>query len=164
MKRFELRVRARMKKRKPLRKPSIPTQVLDSHPEANPPRPSFVYLKKLSGGNRACTIRLLNLHPGITEDLICCDLQCVSLSATPEYEAISYYWGTHAGAIEIQCDGRPFMITKELAAAFKKFRREDSNRLLWVDAICINQNDTKEKNCQVPLMRTIYEKAIAVQV
>jgi hypothetical protein len=56
------------------------------------------------------------------------------------------------------------MITKELAAAFKKFRREDSNRLLWVDAICINQNDTKEKNCQVPLMRTIYEKAIAVQV
>jgi hypothetical protein len=157
-------VRGRKKKRKPLRKPPIPTQVLDSQPEVSPSRPSFVYLKKLSGGDGACTIRLLNLHPGRPEDLICCDLQCVSLGATPEYEAISYCWGTRAGAIEIQCDGRPFMITKELAAAFKKFRREDSNRLFWVDAICINQDDTEEKNCQVPLMRTIYEKATAVQV
>jgi hypothetical protein len=51
-----------------------------SHLEVNPPRPSFVYLKKLSGGDEACTIRLLNLHSGRPEDLICCDLQCVSLS------------------------------------------------------------------------------------
>jgi hypothetical protein len=158
------RKRGRMKMRKPLRNPPIPAPVPDSHLEANPPRPSFIYPKKLSGGDEACTIRLLNLHPGRPEDLICCDLQCVSLSETPEYEAISYCWGTQAGAIEIRCDGRPFMITKELAAAFTKFRREDSNRLLWVDAICINQDDTDEKNCQVPLMRTIYEKAMAVQV
>jgi hypothetical protein len=85
------RKRGRMKMRKPLRNPPIPAPVPDSHLEANPPRPSFIYPKKLSGGDEACTIRLLNLHPGRPEDLICCDLQCVSLSETPEYEAISYF-------------------------------------------------------------------------
>jgi hypothetical protein len=70
----------------------------------------------------------------------------------PEYEALSYTWEStmdpvHAYAI-YDASGRSakLQIRGNLACALKHLRFPDRDRVLWVDALCINQNDEKEKN------------------
>ncbi|KAH9206931.1 heterokaryon incompatibility, partial [Leptodontidium sp. 2 PMI_412] len=48
------------------------------------------------------------------------------------------------------------MATPNLAEALKEIRKKKRREVLWVDAMCINQEDLKEKNQQLPLMRDIY--------
>jgi hypothetical protein len=59
-------------------------------------------------------------------------------------------------------------VTPNLASALKAFRRDESSgkhpRTLWVDAVCINQNDIQEKNQQVAQMQEIYAGAKEVLV
>ncbi len=43
-------------------------------------------------------------------------------------------------------------------------RKTDTTRTLWVDAVCINQDDVVEKNHQVHLMKDIYGGATRVLV
>ena len=38
-------------------------------------------------------------------------------------------------------------------------RYVDRPRVLWIDALCINQNDDSEKEKQVAMMGTIFERA-----
>jgi hypothetical protein len=53
-----------------------------------------------------------------------------------------------------------FAVTQNLHAALKRLRLQHQSRLLWVDAICINQDDTSEKSFQVAMMSEIYSKTI----
>lgn len=55
-------------------------------------------------------------------------------------------------------------ITKNLALALRHLRRMASPRVLWIDALCINQIDIAERNHQVAQMRYIYENAVEVLV
>ncbi|PIG79604.1 hypothetical protein AARAC_001464 [Aspergillus arachidicola] len=80
------------------------------------------------------------------------------------YEALSYVWsGDQEGGAEkrkeIKLLGHTVPITANLHAAMVNLRDHQFERVLWVDAICINQNDLDEKNKQIPLMRTIYAQA-----
>ncbi|KAI1774487.1 heterokaryon incompatibility protein-domain-containing protein [Hypoxylon cercidicola] len=109
-------------------------------------------------------IRLLKLLPGSERDPICCELLYVDLAGHPEYDALSYCWGSPHLTTEVQCDGLPLSITPNLEDALRAFRYEQSSRLLWVDAICINQEDLKEKEHQVPLMGKIFREASNVVV
>ena len=56
-------------------------------------------------------------------------------------------------------EGCKFEITRNLRDALYNIR--DSSRIigLWVDAICINQQDDNERNQQVALMGQIYSVA-----
>ncbi|ERF68824.1 hypothetical protein EPUS_06268 [Endocarpon pusillum Z07020] len=81
--------------------------------------------------------------------------------STPEYEALSYFWGEGRGC-EIALNGRPFKVTSNLFSALQQLRLEDRDRVLWIDAICINQDDYEERGHQVSLMRRIYETAAHV--
>ncbi|KAF2964103.1 hypothetical protein GQX73_g9476 [Xylaria multiplex] len=108
--------------------------------------------------------RLLKVLPGKGSEKLCCELIYSPIANPPEYEALSYCWGSATLVTEVQCDGIPITISANLAAALQIFRRERSSRMLWVDAICINQKDVGEKEHQVPLMGQIYSKAVAVQV
>jgi hypothetical protein len=85
---------------------------------------------------------------------------------TPPYTALSYTWGdiTTTPTVPIQCDGQVLHIAENLAAALRVLRKEDESVYVWADAVCINQNDVKEKNNQVPLMREIYEYADTISV
>ncbi|KAI4286773.1 MAG: hypothetical protein L6R35_003974 [Caloplaca aegaea] len=75
------------------------------------------------------------------------------------YTAISYVWGDPAFIMPITCNGRIFKTTQNLYTALRYLRRTDVTVNLWIDQICINQNDLDEKAQQVVLMSTIYKRA-----
>jgi len=80
------------------------------------------------------------------------------------YEALSYVWGNEVGSQSIIIDNRCVEITSNLQLALLHLRDDDLPRIIWVDAVCINQTDTKEKESQVPLMPEIYARASCVLV
>lgn len=65
--------------------------------------------------------------------------------------------------IPIQVDGKTFQATENLEMALRKLRCQVA-RTLWVNAICINQQDDVEKSHQVRRMKQIYEEAEDVMV
>ncbi|KAF2249584.1 HET-domain-containing protein [Trematosphaeria pertusa] len=107
-------------------------------------------------------IRLLHLLPGTDDEELHCALSLASLDDEPEYEALSYVWGDAKHTIQIQVDGQPWPITRNLHLALKNLRSEDQARILWVDAVCINQQDIAERNSQVSMMGAIYGGASTV--
>lgn len=104
-------------------------------------------------------IRCLSLSPAEFEDPICGILETVSLEDCPKYEAISYVWGQNASPAPMLIDHVNISITQNLDTALRHLRHRDSDRRLWVDALCINQTDLKEKAEQVKSMGLIYSKA-----
>ncbi|KAK1753786.1 heterokaryon incompatibility protein-domain-containing protein [Echria macrotheca] len=82
------------------------------------------------------------------------------------FEALSYVWGQQddreAIIVELEDSVQSMRIGKNLASAFRHLRYQDVPRTLWVDAICINQNDEDEKSQQIRRMGTIYAAASRV--
>lgn len=106
-------------------------------------------------------IRLLNIHPGSEPAAICCSISCTSLASEEhtKYEAISYCWGDIKARETIDLDGRKTSITQSAGNALRAVRRKDEARVVWLDAICINQQDVKERGAQVSMMGDIYRAA-----
>ena len=105
-------------------------------------------------------IRLLALPPGQHHDTIVCHLKIVSLEAPGEYEALSYAWGgSFDDREDIEINGLDRDVGHNLAQALRHLRLADKERVLWVDALCINQDDVSERTEQVRLMRDIYRSA-----
>ncbi|KAH8787831.1 heterokaryon incompatibility protein-domain-containing protein [Diaporthe sp. PMI_573] len=114
-------------------------------------------------------IRLLTLLPcEDDEGQIACRLETASLGSDCEYAAISYVWGDADATTEILVNNVAFSATTNLVSGLRHFLRyglglpgKDDASLprLWVDAICINQQDTAERNRQVALMGEIYTGA-----
>ncbi len=127
---------------------------------ANVSLSSLFQYDKLPSGSAGPHVRLLELLPGRDEaDPIRCRLHVVPLERERDYEALSYCWGDPKSVGFIECDGAPFPIAANLMGALQALRREDTARLLWVDAICIHQDSVEERNQQVAIMRDIYRNA-----
>ena len=110
-------------------------------------------------------IRLLYLEPGSSKSRLSCSLRIVPLSKTPFFEALSYTWGKPVFPASMKCSpSGQLCITENLSVALCHLRLKDRIRVLWVDAICINQQDNVERSQQVSLMRDIYEGADHVVV
>lgn len=107
-------------------------------------------------------IRILDLLPG--SGPISCRLRNVKLSDSPQFEALSYFWGTSAKKKTVSVNGHPFNIGNNLHLALRYLRGTHGHRTLWIDAICINQDDYDEQNIQVPLMLKIYEQSWSVTI
>ncbi|KAI1819635.1 heterokaryon incompatibility protein-domain-containing protein [Xylaria intraflava] len=110
------------------------------------------------------TIRLLRLHPGAPTDPVSISLETVALDSTPDFEAISYCWGQALQTQRVTCNGAALFITNSLLTGLVHFRYADRPRMLWADAICINQADATEKGGQVLLMPHIYSQATSTLV
>jgi hypothetical protein len=108
--------------------------------------------------------RLVVLEAGTSEDVIRCHLVNSSLSENPDYEALSYTWGDTQPACEILLDGQIMSIRQNLCFALYHLRSEFEDRVLWIDAICIDQGSTSERNHQVRQMGGIYRHASTVLV
>ncbi|KAH6681372.1 heterokaryon incompatibility protein-domain-containing protein [Halenospora varia] len=101
-------------------------------------------------------IRRLVLQPLSAGPEIQCSTETVSLLDEPDYEALSYVWGDASTRKNIIFDGNEFSVTSNLAVALRHLRPPDKPRRLWVDALCINQRNLKERNEQVAMMGDVY--------
>ncbi len=110
-------------------------------------------------------IRLLDLDAGFGKSKLSGRLRTVSLSRTLTYEALSYTWGTPVFSKSIQCsENSHIAITSNLGAALRQFRHRFRKRTMWIDAICVDQQNLLERNHQVRHMRKIYEQAERVLI
>lgn len=109
-------------------------------------------------------IRVLELHPGKTGDVISFELHHVDLLRDHSFafEALSYEWKGKVGTVPVQCNQERLLITPKCKAALESLCREDETRMLWIDAICVNQEDTEERSSQVKMMTQIYRIAKSV--
>ncbi|RBQ73497.1 hypothetical protein FVER14953_03371 [Fusarium verticillioides] len=117
-------------------------------------------------------IRLLDLYPsrGLVDSRLIGHLYTSSIGSPSPYIALSYVWGLGNKTQSIQIsnssdDEAAFIpITESLETALQHFRKPDEVITLWIDQICINQADNREKGQQVAMMGRIYSSATQVLV
>ncbi|KAI0889650.1 ankyrin repeat-containing domain protein [Annulohypoxylon maeteangense] len=78
------------------------------------------------------------------------------------YEAVSYRWGSSMKRESILVQGQRLNVTSNLYRILHDLRYSNADRYLWIDAICINQEDVSERGHQVVRMRDIYSRAVRV--
>jgi len=136
--------------------------------------------------------RLLRLHPGSHDDEIVGTIEHVVLLTCghvaqsdthqlvgcvvcekvqiPPYEALSYAWGNPKSTGMIYIHNPSSKVTQSMgiasncAQALRQLRLVDEERVIWVDAICINQADLAERSAQVRIMHRIYRAASRVLI
>ncbi|ERF69908.1 hypothetical protein EPUS_05452 [Endocarpon pusillum Z07020] len=101
-------------------------------------------------------IRLVTLEPGAWSHSIRCTIEARSFDGKPMYDALSYVWGDAKNRRPIQLNDQLFEVTENLWVALRRLRNHAIRRVLWIDAICINQTDNNEKSQQVAMMGEIY--------
>jgi len=96
----------------------------------------------------------------------------------PAFEALSYCWGSVKKLESVFVERRSSIssvngpitefddlsITESLCSALKHIRPQNGTRTVWIDAICINQQDEAERSAQIMRMRDIYKFARRVVI
>ncbi|KAL6233108.1 hypothetical protein BDW75DRAFT_216076 [Aspergillus navahoensis] len=116
------------------------------------------------------TIRLLRLRPGTDGEPIHASLEIVRINRIPLplYEALSYTSVCDPADPSESCPvylGKywdVFHVSTNCGKALRRLRYQKRHRLLWVDALCINHGDPKERNAQVRILREVYSRATKV--
>ena len=130
------------------------------------------------------SVRLITLLPGHLESPLSCCINVTNLESGELYEALSYEWGSNTETFPLSCcEDQPSLnnpeqsaelpvadhghfssitIRSNLREALLRLRYSEKPRRLWIDAICINQEDNAEKSIQVGRMKEIYNKASLV--
>jgi hypothetical protein len=114
-------------------------------------------------------IRVLILEPGTFGQALHGSFKYQKVSYTTEehglpYKALSYTWGLIRFTQHIVCGNIEIPITQNLFEALQHVRHTQEITAIWIDALCINQNDIPEKSKQIPIMRCIYENAEQVLI
>ncbi len=112
------------------------------------------------------SIRLLYLEPNGYGDLA--TLRVAHFDNLPRYFALSYAWAAEPRKVPIQVDRRVLYIGPSLAAALQQLQNIATKNLvcdglvswLWIDSLCINQEDVLERSHQVQVMGLIYSRAV----
>lgn len=120
------------------------------------------YTHPIHHGRQFWLIYLLPAHEH--RERLECSCQVFDIGEAPPYGALSYVWGEKRPPVNIVCNGRTIGIQPSLETALKRLRLQDSTRIIWVDAVCINQSDNAEKNHQVSLKGSIYSMARGVVI
>ena len=112
-------------------------------------------------------IRVLHFLPPDPKnpDIIRCSLRHRSLRLKPTYIALSYVWGDPNVTVPILINGCELRITTNLAEALRQlhaYAQADGTKSVWINALCINQQNDKEKSHQVQRMGTMFRGATTV--
>jgi Heterokaryon incompatibility protein (HET) len=144
-----------------------------SSQEGNVALPDFEYEPLAFDG----LFRLVDLHFGSPSDDLMCTVYTERLGRKP-FTAVSYCWGSSERPHLMKCsdpkrieiDGLNYYgpaekptgvikITENLRNLLLAMRTEDTYVTLWIDSICINQEDVDEKTEQVKMMSLIYDNS-----
>lgn len=108
-------------------------------------------------------IRLLVLSPGKADELLRGEITEVALDG-PElkFKALSYHWDGVKETHGLTTSEGLVSLTGSLYLALHAIRDVHHKVTLWVDAICINQDDSREKRIQIRLMGEIFHRAESV--
>lgn len=137
------------------------------------------HYKQLSTETSIRLLRFEQESESTQPNLIKLSFHIVNLNNRPEFNALSYVWGDHRPALNqrfnpkrsqrllhIVCDGRKLAVTYNLFCALKRLSGssdgtlgEIRNQSIWIDQLCINQQDVQERNQQVAMMDRIYGQA-----
>ncbi|KAF2023447.1 hypothetical protein EK21DRAFT_94916 [Setomelanomma holmii] len=100
-------------------------------------------------GGQPLAVALSQQHPWNTR-----------LDESPDYVALSYVWGKRSPDDPVlRLDGRPLQIGTSLWQALEELTTHVGTMRLWVDQICIDQNNKTDREQQVQLMSRIYAQA-----
>jgi hypothetical protein len=131
---------------------------------------SLYQLCSLPPRPRSKCIRVLDILapspslPDPDNDPIQCNLRVIKFDAHP-FTALSYVWGAYNLPPDfITCNGVQIQVTNNCFSALKHLRKKLGTFTIWLDAVCINQDDQVEKSRQIPLMGDIYSRAHCVYV
>lgn len=96
---------------------------------------------------------------------ICGNLRVVLLNECLRFTALSYVWGVFTSPPQtISCGGYAIPVSSNCWSALWHLRERLGQVTIWIDAICISQDDIKEKEDQIPLMGDIYSLAMTVYI
>lgn len=119
-------------------------------------------------------IRVVEIHSGQFDDDIAITLHpelfepaAAPSPVLPHYEALSYTWGSKDNPGKVQAQGVAdctIEVTRNLEVALRHLRQANQSRLMWIDAVCIDQSNNVEKGPQVGMMGDIYRFAQRVVV
>jgi hypothetical protein len=110
-------------------------------------------------------VRLIRLQDGNLDGLVECLLEYCPLAEAPKFRALSYSLDTGGPCARLRLDSHSIQIPGDVHDALRHLRdghRGDDDLYIWVDAICINQDDIDEKSGQVTRLRDIYSCAFEV--
>ena len=105
-------------------------------------------------------IRLLKLSRE-TDGPVHCEVKVFPFECAPKYIALSYRWGPPLPLHDLYIEGKTLKIREILNSGLLELR-EDLEAWLWIDQICIAQEDTLERNHQVGMMSRIYSNSMSV--
>jgi hypothetical protein len=111
------------------------------------------------------SIRIIILEPAIMypDPLRCRFEQDTYVELEAKYEAISYTWGENERSYPLYLgNNRHVLITHNLNRVLRRLRYPEKRRRIWVDAVCIDQDNDEEKAHQIPLMVDIFRSASRV--
>lgn len=105
-------------------------------------------------------IRIMTIKPWLgkknDEEPVHVHLEQYPVSKCPRYQALSYTWGQPLRSDRVLVDDRFYIsVTPNLLRALMQLRCKKSVTI-WIDAICINQEDIDERSAQVRFMAPIY--------
>lgn len=115
-------------------------------------------------------IRIIELLPSCDlRSPIRCELRQLSLDEGFQYEAVSYTWGDSGHGHTVLVNGAYTLdVTSNCLEVLTSLRRRVRRRLLWIDAICIDQGESdtskRERDHQIQIMGDIYRKSQKVLV
>jgi hypothetical protein len=113
-------------------------------------------------------IRLLELNESDCcigeQNILQGTLKKISTAGSESFDAVSYVCGSPEYTECILIGDKKVMITKNCCSALRHLRDQFGMKKVWVDAVCINGKNKKEKSDQIPSMTNIYGRARRVYV
>jgi Heterokaryon incompatibility protein (HET) len=105
---------------------------------------------------RSDSIRIVELFSIQDSEDIRLFLHETNLLDAPAFQTLSYEWGEPVRTHPIACGEGHIFVTANLLAALKRLRLPTLRRYLWIDAVCIDQENADERMQQVSIMDKIY--------
>lgn len=134
---------------------------LTNHIGGHEPLPEF---KHTPLDHSKPSIRLIKVLPDLSPSgLVQCALS--THQNNPPYTCLSYVWGSATSRRQILLDGKLFCAQQNLWNFLNSARSfGDPAEFFWIDAVCIDQTNTPERNHQVAHMGMIYRSASQVMI